>query len=186
MAPRNTATAKPKTATTQATIRKMVNDSVASALGIRAATLTRPMSINKSAVKKKIVATRKCTCKGFTRYQPIYSKETPRKELPKDLEKKVALSKTRTLRETMIVVRNLLEQEINRGPVQGNTDHQQKFEDKGATLSDNLRKQQNLGPEVTRVYAAPPTGESGALMESTRIRRRRNPPETLLSHPDEV
>ncbi|PWA38149.1 hypothetical protein CTI12_AA583830 [Artemisia annua] len=155
MAPRNTATAKPKTATTQATIRKMVNDSVASALGIQATAITRPMSGNKSA------ATRKCTCKSFTRYQPIYSKGTLRKGQPKNLEKKVAPSETRTLRETMIVVRNLLEQEIKRGPVQGNTDHQQKFEYKGATLNDNHRKQQNCGPEVTRVYATPPTGKNG-------------------------
>ncbi|PWA41737.1 reverse transcriptase domain-containing protein [Artemisia annua] len=161
MAPRNTATANSKTATTQATIRKMVNDSVASALGIRATALTRPMSGNKSVVKKKIIATLKCTCKGFTRYQPIYSKGTLRKGQPKSLEKKVAPSETRTLRETMIVFGNLLEQEIKRDPVQGDTDHQQKFEDKGATLIDNHRKQQNCGPEVTRVYAAPPTGKSG-------------------------
>ncbi|PWA94764.1 hypothetical protein CTI12_AA056010 [Artemisia annua] len=129
MAPRNTATANSKTATTQATIRKMVNDSVASALGIRATALTRPMSGNKSAIKKKIIATRKCTCKGFTRYQPIYSKGTLRKGQPKSLEKKVAPSETRTLRETMIVFRNLLEQEIKRDPVQGDTDHQQKNHD---------------------------------------------------------
>ncbi|PWA66162.1 reverse transcriptase domain-containing protein [Artemisia annua] len=161
MAPRNTETANPETAMTQATIRKMVNDSVASALGIQAATLTRPLNRNKPIVRKRIIATRKCTCKGFTRYQPIYSKETLRKGLPKSLEKKVAPSETRTLRETMIVVRNLLEQEIKRGPVQGNTDHQQNFEDKGATLNDNHRKQQNFGPEVTRVYVAPPIGKGG-------------------------
>ena len=76
MAPRKTTTATPAPAMTQAAIRKLVADSVATALDQQAATMARASSDNRSTAESGTSTIRKCTYKDFTACQSTYFKGT--------------------------------------------------------------------------------------------------------------
>nr|GEV76446.1 putative reverse transcriptase domain-containing protein [Tanacetum cinerariifolium] len=75
MAPKRTSTSTAP-AMTQATIRKLVTDSVATALEAQAATMANTDNANRNAEEREAPVARKCSYKEFISYQPFNFKGT--------------------------------------------------------------------------------------------------------------
>ncbi|GJT85055.1 reverse transcriptase domain-containing protein [Tanacetum coccineum] len=75
MAPKRTSTSETP-AMTQATIKKLVADSVATALEAQAATMANTDNTNRNAKQRETLVAKKCSYKEFMSFQPLNFKGT--------------------------------------------------------------------------------------------------------------
>ncbi|GJW34059.1 reverse transcriptase domain-containing protein [Tanacetum coccineum] len=177
-------------AMTQAAIRKLVADSVSTALEAQAATMANANNTNRNTEERESPVARKCSYKESMSCQPINFKGTEgavglicwfeRTELvfshgncTEDWN--VTASKPQTLEEAINIARRLMDQVTRHTPVQVSSDHKRKFDDRRTFNNNNYRNtntnnrynnhqpQQNRRQETFRSYAVTPTENNGYI-----------------------
>nr|GEU53438.1 reverse transcriptase domain-containing protein [Tanacetum cinerariifolium] len=167
MAPKRTSTSAAPTIT-QAAIRKLVDDSVATALEAQAATMANTDNTNRNTEQREIPIARKCSYKEFMSCQPFNFKGNDLKTyvrrfqelailcptimpnyvkimkifiggLPRSIKGNVTASKPQTLEEAITITQRLMDQVTKHNSVQGTNDHKQKFDDRRTFNNNNNR-----------------------------------------------
>ncbi|GKA23510.1 hypothetical protein Tco_0709543 [Tanacetum coccineum] len=115
MPPKRTSTSEAP-AMTQAAIRKLVADSVATALEAQAATMANADNTNRNTGEREAPVARKCSYKEFMSCQPINFKDSEKMieffigGLPRSIEGNVTTSKPQTLEESINIAQRLMDQ----------------------------------------------------------------------------
>nr|GEU62348.1 reverse transcriptase domain-containing protein [Tanacetum cinerariifolium] len=186
MPPKRSSTSEASTMS-QAAIRKLIADSVATALETQIATMAEADNFI-----REIPVAKRGNYKESISYQPFYFNGTEgvvrlirwfeRTEslmevfiggLPRSIEGNVTASKPQTQEEAINISQRLMDQVTKYNSIQRTNDHKQKFEDKRNISSNNnyhnnyqsirnnrtndFRQQQNKRPKTFRSYAATPT-----------------------------
>nr|GEY10777.1 hypothetical protein [Tanacetum cinerariifolium] len=131
-------------AMTQGAIKKLVTNSISTALEAQAANMEN--TDNTTEPRKTFVA-RKCTYKEFMSCQPFYfNAVVPNSEklmkvfiggLPRSIEGNVTASKPQTLEEAINVTQRLMDQLTKHNSVEETNDHKRKFDDSKNTNNKN-------------------------------------------------
>ncbi|GKF03606.1 reverse transcriptase domain-containing protein [Tanacetum coccineum] len=160
---------------TQATIRKLVADSVTTALEAQAANMEN--TDNTTGPREAPVA-RQYSYKEFMSCQPINFKDSEKMMevflggLPRSIEGNVTASKPQTLEEANNIAQRLIDQVTKHTPMQVSSDHKRKFDNRRTFNNNNNyhntnnrynnhQPQQNRRHETFRAYAVTPTENNG-------------------------
>nr|GEX05591.1 reverse transcriptase domain-containing protein [Tanacetum cinerariifolium] len=184
MPPKRTSTSEAP-AMTQATIRQLVVDSVATALEIQATTMTNVDNANRNPKPREAHIARRCSYKEFMSFQPFYFKGSEGairliswfehtesvfsySNCTEDCKAKF------TTEEAINIAQRLMDQVTNHTPVQVSSDHKGKFNDR-RTFNNNYRNtntnnrhnyyqsQQNRRQEAVKAYAATPAENNSSF-----------------------
>ncbi|GKD72435.1 reverse transcriptase domain-containing protein, partial [Tanacetum coccineum] len=159
MAPKRTSTSAAP-AMTQAAIRKLVADSVATALEAQAATMENTDIINRnieereSPVQKALLA----SSAGLSELNQCFPVAT----IPKttSIEGNVTASKPQTLEEAINIAQRLMDQVTKHTQVQVSSDHKRKFDDRTNNCYNNHQLQLYKRQEAVRACIATPAENS--------------------------
>nr|GEX54424.1 putative reverse transcriptase domain-containing protein [Tanacetum cinerariifolium] len=186
MAPKRTSTSTAPVMT-QAAIRKLVIDSVATALEAQAANVANADNTNRNIKPREAHVARKCSYKEFMSYQPFNFKVlcptmVPNSEkmmevfiggFPRSIEGNVTALKPKTFEKAITITKRLMDQVIKHNSMQGTSDPKRMFDDRRNYNYQNNRnnnnnnrnndhhQQQNRRQETVRAYAATPSVNSG-------------------------
>nr|GEV56230.1 reverse transcriptase domain-containing protein [Tanacetum cinerariifolium] len=185
MAPKRTSTSAAP-AMTQAAIRKLIADSVATALEAPAATMANTNNTNRNARQRETPVAKKCSYKEFMSSQPLNLKCTKgavglirwfeRAESVFSCSNCTEDCKVKFATEATNIAQRLIDQVLKHGSVQGTNGHKQKFDDRRNTTTNNNyqnnrnnnnnnhnndhHQQQNRRQKTIRAYATTPTENS--------------------------
>ncbi|GJR69467.1 reverse transcriptase domain-containing protein [Tanacetum coccineum] len=156
---------------TQAAIKKLVADSVATALEAQATTMANTDNTTRNTRQRETPIARKCGYKEFMNCQPFnfkvkFSTGTLTEEalswwnsfaqpigieeaykiswvLPRSIEGNVTASKPQTLEEAITITQRLMDQVTKHNSMQGINDHKRKFDDRRTFTHNNYYNNRN-------------------------------------------
>nr|GEY25823.1 putative reverse transcriptase domain-containing protein [Tanacetum cinerariifolium] len=183
-------------AMTQDAIRKLVANSVTTALEAQATTMANIDNLNRNIGPKETPVPKRGNYKEFISYQPFYFNGTEGEVgLIHCVEGTVTSSKPQTLEETINIAQRLIDQILKRVSIKGTSDHKCKFDDRRSSNNNNeypnnrvnnyqnirnnnsnrnndYRQQQNRRPETFRSYVVTPTENSGYIENHPLLDKR--------------
>ncbi|GKE72740.1 hypothetical protein Tco_1534781, partial [Tanacetum coccineum] len=130
-------------AMTQAAIRQLVADSVATALEVQVANMANTDNTNGNTGPREAPVARQCSHKEFMSCQPINFKDSEKMMevfiggLPRSIERNVTASKPQTLEEAINIAQRLMDQITKHTSGQVSSDHKQKFDNRRTFNNSN-------------------------------------------------